>query len=189
MAASGLQSIGGVLVPLNTRFKGAEAGEILRRRKARLLLTVGEFLGVRYPRLLAGEPLPHLERIVLLRGSGVTDECETWPAFLSCGDSVTTQLLESRCAQVRESDTLDLMFTSGTTGKPKAAVSTHGKTMQTFWMFTEWTTLESSDRYLIINPFFHTFGYKYGWLACVMRGACMVPIGFPGRFSHGVDSE
>ena len=66
-AASGLQSIGGVLVPLNTRFKGAEAGDILRRSKARLLLTVGEFLGVRYPDLLAEQSLSDLERIVFSR--------------------------------------------------------------------------------------------------------------------------
>ena len=34
---------------------------------------------------------------------------------------------------------------------------------------------EKGDRYLIVNPFFHSFGYKAGWLSCVMRGATAVP--------------
>ena len=52
IAAIGAQSVGGVLVPLNTRLKGAEAAYILNASGARLLFTVGEFLGVSYPELL-----------------------------------------------------------------------------------------------------------------------------------------
>ncbi|RMD80924.1 MAG: fatty acid--CoA ligase, partial [Candidatus Dadabacteria bacterium] len=51
VAAIGLQSAGAVLVPLNTRFKGSEAGYVLKKSGARLLVTVGEFLGTRYPEL------------------------------------------------------------------------------------------------------------------------------------------
>ena len=69
VAALGIASSGAVLVPLNTRLKGKEAAFILRRSGARLLLTVGEFLGTRYPELLAGESLPALEGTVLLAGS------------------------------------------------------------------------------------------------------------------------
>ncbi|HAN28641.1 MAG TPA: fatty acid--CoA ligase, partial [Haliea salexigens] len=58
VAAMGAQTIGGVLVPLNTRLKGAEAGFILRRSGARWLFTVGEFLGMCYPAMLAHEDLP-----------------------------------------------------------------------------------------------------------------------------------
>ena len=35
--------------------------------------------------------------------------------------------------------------------------------------------LTSADRYLIVNPFFHSFGYKAGILACLLTGATMVP--------------
>jgi acyl-CoA synthetase (AMP-forming)/AMP-acid ligase II len=62
VAALGIALSGAVLVPLNTRLKGREAAFILRRSGARLLLTVGEFLGTRYPELLAGESLPALDR-------------------------------------------------------------------------------------------------------------------------------
>ena len=68
IAAIGAQSIGGVLVPLNTRLKGAEAAYILQASGARLLFTVDEFIGVKYPELLQGHGLPALERTILLRG-------------------------------------------------------------------------------------------------------------------------
>src|SRR5688572_18334564 len=48
VAALGIQSAGGVLVPLNTRYKAAEAGYILRKSRARVLCTMGEFLGTSY---------------------------------------------------------------------------------------------------------------------------------------------
>ena len=76
VALVGLQSVGAVLVPLNTRYKGAEAADIVERSRARILVTVDGFLGNHYPAMLAGHALPHLERIVVLRagdGSGDSD--------------------------------------------------------------------------------------------------------------------
>jgi len=77
IAAIGLQSAGGVLVPLNTRMKGREVGYILEKSGARILCAVEEFLGNRYLELLrdacggagSGRPianLPALERIIVL---------------------------------------------------------------------------------------------------------------------------
>jgi acyl-CoA synthetase (AMP-forming)/AMP-acid ligase II len=54
-------------------------------------------------------------------------------------------------------------------------MSTHG---QNTWTAETWTAavgLRSDDRYLIVNPFFHSFGYKAGWLACLLRGATLIP--------------
>ncbi|MEJ2531481.1 MAG: AMP-binding protein, partial [Halioglobus sp.] len=87
LAALGAQTVGGVLVPLNTRLKGAEASYILNASGARLLFTVGDFLGVSYPGLLRGHALPDLERIVLLRGE--TADALSWEAFLAAGAGVT----------------------------------------------------------------------------------------------------
>jgi len=42
VAAIGAQSVGAVLVPLNTRFKGAEAGYILKKSAAKVLVTIEE---------------------------------------------------------------------------------------------------------------------------------------------------
>jgi hypothetical protein len=66
VAAIGAQTVGAAIIPLNTRLKGREAGDILRRSRARALFTVGEFLGTRYPELLEAEALPDLALTVLL---------------------------------------------------------------------------------------------------------------------------
>ena len=54
VAALGVTTAGGVLVPINTRFRGAEAAYVLARSGARVLFTVRGFLDTDYPALLAG---------------------------------------------------------------------------------------------------------------------------------------
>jgi acyl-CoA synthetase (AMP-forming)/AMP-acid ligase II len=69
----------------------------------------------------------------------------------------------------------DIIFTSGTTGRPKGALITHAQTLRGYEIWSDLAGLREGDRYLIVNPFFHTFGYKAGIIACLMRGATMVP--------------
>ena len=174
VAAIGVQTAGGVIVPLNTRLRGKEAGYILRRSQARILLTVGEFLGVRYPELLANEQLPGLERTIML--SGTAPGCEDWAGFLArAADIPEAQVLAARDALGPE-DLSDLLFTSGTTGEPKGVMSAHGPTVRTFAAWCDTVGLRAGDRYMIVNPFFHSFGYKSGWLACLLRGATILPV-------------
>ncbi len=174
VAAIGAQSVGGVLVPLNTRLKGAEAAYILQASGARLLFTVGEFLGVNYPEQLQGHELPALEQTVLL--SGQAAGATPWEDFLAAGESVAPELAGQRAAALTPDDTLDILFTSGTTGKPKGVVTCHGQNIRTFETWSATVGLCSDDNYLIINPFFHSFGYKAGWLAAIIRGAHMLPV-------------
>jgi acyl-CoA synthetase (AMP-forming)/AMP-acid ligase II len=202
IAALGSVGAGALLVPLNTRYKGAEAAYILRESGARLLFTVQGFLGTDYPAMLAeavkaGTALPDLERVVVLRTgetgkSGETgepggtggnnpppgpkkgDQVVPWHVFLHEGASVPSDVAAGRTASITSGDMSDLIFTSGTTGFPKGAMTTHGQTLRTFATWAEVVGLHQGDRYLIVNPFFHTFGYKAGILACLMTGATMV---------------
>ncbi|AOE86953.1 FadD3 family acyl-CoA ligase [Pseudomonas sp. TCU-HL1] len=173
VAAIALQSVGAVLVPLNTRMKGAEAGYILRESGASLLFVVGEFLGTDYPALLASEALPALRTRICLRGAA--DGCLGWDAFLALGADVSPAELVVRESQVDEDSLLDLLFTSGTTGKPKGVMSAHGQNLRIVRDWSAMVGLRPGDRYLIVNPFFHSFGYKAGWLAALMRGCCILP--------------
>jgi acyl-CoA synthetase (AMP-forming)/AMP-acid ligase II len=173
IAAVGLQGAGAVLVTLSTRLKGAEAAYTLRKSGARMLLTVNDFLDTSYVDLLADESLPALERTVCLRGARTGEE--SWQAFLEAGSRVTAEEAEARIAAVGADDLADLIFTSGTTGRPKAVMSTHGQDMRVFSVFSDVIGLRRDDRYLIVNPFFHSFGYKAGWLSCLLTGATILP--------------
>ena len=188
IAALGAVGAGAVLVPLNTRFKGAEAAYILRASGARMLLTVEGFLGTDYPAMLAesvtaGDSLPALERVVVLRSDDPVGHTAgplaalrvEWAQFLAEGGSVSEDVAAGRTASITADDLSDLVFTSGTTGRPKGAMTTHGQTLRTFATWAEVVGLTEGDRYLVVNPFFHTFGYKAGALACLMTGATMVP--------------
>ena len=52
----------------------------------------------------------------------------------------------------------------------------HGQTVKQFREWCAFAGLRSGDRYLIVNPFFHMFGYKAGWLASLLQGATIVPV-------------
>ena len=82
---------------------------------------------------------------------------------------------ERRIDAVRPDDLSDLIFTSGTTGRPKGVMITHGQSVRVYDAWTDVIGLRAGDRYLIVNPFFHAFGYKAGWMSCILRGATIVP--------------
>ena len=145
VAALGLQSAGGVLVPLNTRMKGAEAAYVLRASGARLLCTMGDFLGVNYVAALADENLPALERIVVFRETA--EGALPWREFLAAGNSVSETEAVARLESVSPDDLSDLLFTSGTTGHPKGVMTRHGQNMKVFKTFTDIIGLQLSLLY------------------------------------------
>jgi acyl-CoA synthetase (AMP-forming)/AMP-acid ligase II len=150
IAAFGLLTAGGVLVPVNTRFKTEEAGDVIARSGAKAVLVQKGFLGQDYV-APAGIPVIDLKS-----------------DFLSSGSP-----FERR---VHGTDTSDIIFTSGTTGRPKGAMMHHRQTLR---MYEEWATLADlrrGDRYLQINPYFHTFGLKAGLVTSFLRGATMLPV-------------
>lgn len=170
----GAQTFGAILVPLNTGFKGAEAGDILRRSGVRMLFTLNGFLGTHFAGAIAGEDLPELEAIIEFRGRG--SGRPEFEAFLARGDGVPPEDVVRMAAEVSPDDIVDLMFTSGTTGRPKGALFTHGQNIECYRKYAAVWGLRRDDVYMIVPPFFHTFGYKAGWLSCAITGARMLPV-------------
>ncbi|MDT5231790.1 MAG: HIP---CoA ligase [Mycobacterium sp.] len=150
IAAFGLLTAGGVLVPVNTRFKAEEAADVIGRSGATAVLVQKGFLGLDYT-APAGVPVIDLKSEFLSSGSPFQRDVS--------GDDIS-----------------DIIFTSGTTGRPKGARMNHRQTLR---MYEEWATLadlREGDRYLMINPYFHTFGLKAGLIASFLRGATMLPV-------------
>jgi acyl-CoA synthetase (AMP-forming)/AMP-acid ligase II len=192
VAALAVTTAGGVLVPVNTRFRGAEAGYVLACSGARVLFTVRGFLDTDYPALLAeaGVDLPALEHTVLLSGDAGGDVIP-WDEFVARGAAVGDAQLDTRVASIGPDDPSDVVFTSGTTGNPKGVVMAHAQALRAYLDWCDWAGLREGDRYLIVNPFFHIFGYKAGCLASLMRGATIYPLAVfdPGVVMEIVERE
>ncbi len=173
VAALAIQAAGATIVPLNTRYKGGEAQYILNKSRARFLVTVSDYLGMSYPKMLAGLDLPHLERILVLDRTDT--EATSWTTFLAGADDKARAALDATLSGLTGDEVSDLMFTSGTTGNPKGVMTTHWQNVRVYYAWGESVGLRYGDRYLMIYPYFHCSGYKSGWLACFIKGATTLP--------------
>ena len=179
IAALGALRAGGVVVTLNTRYKGSVAAYILQNSGAKVLFTVQGFLGLDFVSMLHGEDLGQLEHIVMLKGD--VDAPPKGIALTSLGDviaggqDVPPERVAARVAAMASDDIADMFFTSGTTGFPKGVMTSHAQTLRVVGTWASIVGLRHDDQYLIVNPFFHTFGYKTGLMASLMAGATVIP--------------
>ena len=189
LIALGALSAGAALVPVSTRFTGPEALDVISRSGARALFVAGGFLGV--DRLGALRAAAAAEGGGLDRLGLVVRVPEDWAAFEAraapvAGARRRALLAEARerallaearrrAGAVRPGDVSDIMFTSGTTGPSKGAMTSHERSLGVARAWAQCARLTPADRYLVVNPFFHTFGFKAGLLACLVSGAALVP--------------
>ena len=173
VTALGLVSVGAIVVPVNTRFKAEEATHVLAATGASMLVVDDLFLaglpGVS-PLGLLGD-LPELRTVVTTGRSALT-----WQDFLARADQTPCAAAVLAAAAVSPEDPCDIVFTSGTTGRPKGVIARHGASVRLFQSWADTVGLRSEDRMLVVAPFFHTFGYKAGLLACLLQRATLVPL-------------
>ncbi len=168
IACLAIQRAGGIVVPLNTRFKGIEAEQAINASRCSWLFSIGQFLGVDYPASIVRSNTPSLKHIVCIGDSSSA-------ADIKWDELMTRSTPDVALPDVSGDMISDIIFTSGTTGTPKGVVTLHQQNIDTFTTFYQTLGLDASDRYLVINPFFHSFGYKAGMLACLLSGATMLP--------------
>jgi HIP---CoA ligase len=174
VAALAIHRCGATLVPINTRYKGDEAAFILAKTNARILFTVRDFLGCDYPELLRGTTPAVDPTVILLEGNPEGEEL-SWEAAIGYADQISVREADDIRAFVKPTTTADVLFTSGTTGEPKGALCSHAQNLRAYRDWADVVGLRADDRYLVVAPFFHAFGYKAGWLAALMVGATVVP--------------
>lgn len=198
LALLGAQCAGAAVVPLNTRYRGREAAEVLRRSRASALVLAGGFLGTDFTAMLRegaadhASPdgsdggatggngpvpgLPHLRTLVDISAGRSSDGVLSWADFTARAEEVTPERGALIADAVRPDDLCDILFTSGTTGVPKGVMSAHRQTVGAGHAWAQGARLGPDDHYGIVNPMFHSFGYKAGLIASLTAGATVHPV-------------
>lgn len=159
VAALAVSYAGGVLVPVNSRYVGAEVADVVARTDARAVVVHDGFLG----RDQVGE----------LRAAGVEEHLVVTLEHLAAQAARAEGV---RHEDVAPDDVADILFTSGTTGRSKGAMSAHRQTIGVARAWAELGGVRQDDRYLVVNPFFHSFGYKIGIVVGLLTGATLYPL-------------
>ncbi|WP_372662632.1 FadD3 family acyl-CoA ligase [Amycolatopsis kentuckyensis] len=180
LTALGALYAGASLVPVNTRFTAAETVDLLVRSRAKALVVAADFLGAdRHAAIVAtGADLPDLGTVVrvpLEQPHRPVPGTLGWDEFLDLAGQVPLAEAESRADAVQPDDVSDILFTSGTTGRSKGVLSAHRQVVGVAAAWADCGQVTADDRYLVINPFFHSFGYKAGIVVGLLTGATIVP--------------
>ncbi len=186
--------IGAILVNINPGYRVQELEYALRQSQVQCLFCVPVFRNSDYgamlrelvPELSApstqlhGERLPDLNRVVIfdpqdplrtaMPGSGFT----SWAELLAAAGGVPASGLEQAGAALDIDDPINIQYTSGTTGFPKAVELTHHNILNNAWFAAQAMRFTERDKLCIPVPFYHCFGMVLANLLCFSVGACAV---------------
>ncbi|HWD50285.1 MAG TPA: AMP-binding protein [Rhizomicrobium sp.] len=162
-----------ILVTVNPAYRKAEVEYTLNKVQCAVMVLVKNHRGNEYARMLTelrGDgKLPHLRHAILTDG-----DSDGFVAF----DEVASAKMDKRVAeigaQLKNTDAINIQFTSGTTGFPKGATLSHHNILNNGLFVGEQIGLSPADRVCIPVPLYHCFGMVMGNLGCLTHGAAMV---------------
>jgi fatty-acyl-CoA synthase len=187
--------IGAVLVNINPAYRPRELAYALQKSEVQGLFSIPAFRSSDYvgmlaelvPELKASTPaelqnqeFPRLRRIVLVDPVQPGKTARPYPGFLlwpeviAAGASVTDAQLDAATRALDVDDPINIQYTSGTTGFPKAVVLTHHNILNNGYFTALAMRFTERDRLAVPVPFYHCFGMVISNLACLSVGACLV---------------
>ena len=182
--------IGAVAVPINDRFKSYELGFIASDSDVRVLIIADEFadlLDEALPSLAEGRPgrlhlraAPMLRNVVVM-GDTAPPGTSTWAAALAAGEAIPDAEITAATAGIDPDDAFTILYTSGTTSRPRGCVITHKAFVYQGVALASRVRLTSADTFWTPLPFFHVGGFDV--LLATMSAEC--PMVHAGTFEPG----
>jgi len=176
--------IGAVLVNINPANRLRELEHALQRSEVQGVFAMPAFRGSDYAgmlaELIAAKSVASLRQIVLFDPANPEASprphpgMRTWQEVLAAADAVAPQELERITASLDRDDPINIQYTSGTTGFPKAVMLTHHNILNNAWFAAQAMHFTQKDRLAVPVPFYHCFGMVLANLACLSTGACLV---------------
>lgn len=165
--------LGAQVVPLNPRLTGPELKYMLRHSEAAAAVTIETWHGVDYLQLFEDflVQLPELEYAVTVGEEDLwyDDRIFQFEDLLSKGEG-----RDYASAGEATDDVFAIVYTSGTTGKPKGVELTHGNLLASAAASAEALGLHEEDRGVGVTAFFHAFGITHGLLGTLLSGGSLV---------------
>ena len=180
--------IGAVLVTVNPAYRPFELKYVLRQSDSVALFLVDRFKSSDYHAMLAevcpelanaspgnvqSSEFPRLKWVVNLKGPTPSGAI-SWSEMLDQGRTVDAGDLAQAERGLKASDAINIQYTSGTTGFPKAAMLTHRNLLLNAYYIGKCQQITAQDRVCIPVPFYHCFGCVLGTMCCVVHGAAMI---------------
>ncbi len=176
----GAAYIGAILLPVNTSLREKDLGYVLRHSRCSTIVLAAQSGPTAYQSILSDVMgsreeggLGSLRNVVVLDAKDVPDGWLCWEDFLSRGDGVSETEVLSRTRESSADDSALIMYTSGTTGKPKGVVHSHHAIRNVTDQANRLGVTER-DITVMFLPLFHAYGFYEGPLLTLITGARMV---------------
>lgn len=188
-----------ILVNLNPAYKSSELEYVLNKVSCKALVIASQFKSSNYQeiltkiapeitqstsKLVSAKRLPHLKHIIKIDEEAYAG-IHRFADLLPEPTPVQLDQLQAIAADLQFDETINIQFTSGTTGNPKGTMLTHNNILNNGYFVGEAIHLTPQDRVCISVPLFHCFGMVMGNLACITHGSAMI---YPSAVFNPLDT-